>query len=371
MPNPTNAVNHPNKPSPPSRKTPQQMRDDMQDARLAILEKNQERQNKRTNAVMALMSLQSFVRARSINWQIAAKHIGSAYVIAYNKHKEILGKKSAKDALNIQIVFSILTVVSAGSLAWVGLSDRFTNFSKVLADSVEDAAQAGIGEVLSAVGPISYAAHFPPIGGPVGVEPQIYQNNLEIKVLSATRSVEEDFKKIIDDLKETQIEKWDIYDEKKQKKEHDKWIKTAAQFGGAEDLPIGPDGQPDVQMMANELERAIWAKYVLSQYYYRDFGIFKTDSEYEYVGDEVYDRLAELGVTKKRNEVENDLWNSKSLPERAKKDQDIYINFLVKWARNFEPKPFATMRREQEKFNAGMKEIARPILRYFGTQRGR
>lgn len=365
MPNRLDTVRKfPNKPSLPVKKTPQQVRDEMQDARLAALEKNQERQDKKTQAIMSLMALQSAVRSRTLSWQIAAKYIGSAYVMAYEKHKEVVGKQNAKDALNMQIIFSVLTVASAGSLAWVGLDQQFGKFGQVLADSVEDAAQAGIGEVFSAIGPLatpmiySYAA---PIG-PVGIEPQIYQNKIEAVLSSKIKTIEEYFKKIIEELRSTKLDQWDNYNSKRQIERHEAWLKEAEKFSGVEDLPIGPDGEtPHVRWMADELERGIWAKYILSRYFYIDFGIFETNPDYEFVGWEVYDRLVELNVAPK---VDHGFFKS-DLPKKTI-DATIY---LVKWAKKFEPMPFEKMRRMQEIKDATLKYVPRPLMKFFGNRR--
>jgi hypothetical protein len=368
MPNPTSSVKPSNRFSHPVKKTPQQQRDELQDARLDALEKNQQRQDKKTQAIMSLMALQSEVRRRTLSWQTAAKYIGSAYVMAYEKHKEILGKKNAQDALNIQIIFSILTVASAGSLAWIGLSDRFKAFGQVLTDSIEDAAQAGIGEIFSAIGPLAtpmlYSAAAPI--GPAGIEPQIYQNRIEATISSRMRNIEEQFKKIIDTLKDVKLEQWDKYDVKKQMERHQVWLQQAAQFSGVEDLPIGPDGEtPHLKWMAEELERGIWSKYILSQYFYRDFGLFETKPDYEFPGWEVYDRLVELGVVPSRKELSR---YSIDRLHPAIEEESTATKFSVKWAKKFEPMPFEKMRRLQEVKNAALKYVPPPILKFFGSQ---
>lgn len=360
MPNLNNNARHPNKPPPPSRKTAQQMRDEMQDATLAVLGKNQERQDNRTLAITRLGAIENFARSYTINWFQAAKHIGSAYVMAYNKHKEVLGKQNAKDGLNIQIIFSVLTVVSAGSLAWIGLSTRLASLSEVMRDSIEDAAQAGIGEVFSAVSPLLVA----PSLGPVDIEPQIFQNQLEERILDAQRVMEANFGFIKTTLAGKPLEFWDDYDEKEQLKQHDDWLKRAAKFSGVEDLPIGSNGKPDVQMMADELERGIWAKYILSERYYRDFGVFgKTASHYEFVGIEACKRLEDLGILKITHEARNVPESEEYLLSQKS------VDALARWAKEFQPKSFATMRRAQEKIGAAIKQVAPPMIKYLGNLR--
>lgn len=357
MSNSINGVKYTNNPSQPSKKT----RDQTQDDRLAALEKSRERESKRTNAYMALGSLKLSVDMRTKSWQEAAKHIGSAYVMAYSKHKEVLGKEAAEKALGIQMVFSILTVVTAGSLAWVGLSARLAGMglSELVRESIEDAAQAGVGEVFSAVAPLVFA----PSMGPVGIDPQIFQNNLETNILSMMREIDKVFKDIIDILRGAKLEKWDHYDENIQAARHYAWQKKAAGFSGVEDLPIDLNGNPSMQMMADELERGIWAKYILSERYYRDFGIFKTAPEYEFVGINVCKRLAELGVLKLT-------YNAMNVPE----SEEYILNpksiaALAGWAKGYQPTTFAEMRKKQEKIGAAIKHVARPALKYFGNLR--
>lgn len=356
MSHPNNAAKYPNKPSKPSVTSSQQMQE-MRDAVIA-LQKNDERQNKRINALMALNSLKLSVDIRTSSWLEAAKHIGSAYVVAYNKHKEVLGKEAAERALGIQWVFSILTVVTAGSLSWIGLSG--IGLSKLVMESIEDAAQAGVGEVFSALAPL----YFAPSIGPVGIEPQIFQNNLEANILSMIREIDTVFLKTTNLLQKAKLEQWDHYDEKKQAAWHDAWRKKAAEFSGVEDLPIGSDGKTNVQMMADELERGIWAKYILSERYYRDFGIFKTASEYEYVGRKVCDRLVELGM------LTRDEWIKITLAPSGVNQQSA-VNAMAERAKGFQPTPFVEMRRKQEKLGAAIKQIARPALKYFGNLRGK
>lgn len=358
MPNPMNTASYPNKPSPVARKTPQQMRDEAQDAQIAALMKNQERLDKKIHASMTVSALKSTVNVRTLSWQTAAKYIGSAYVTAYEKHKETVGKQNTQDALEMQIAFSILTVATAGSLAWVGLADKLQSFSQFLSDTVEDTAQAGVGEVFSAVAPMVtpmwYNGYAPQ--DPAGMTPLLYQNMIEGKIASAICNIEMDFKTIIENLRDVKMENWDYFDAGEQRRLHDEWEKKANEFAGTEDLPIGPDGKtPDVQSMADELERGMWAKYTLSQRYYRDFGIFKTDAKYDFVGWTIYDRLVELGIARK-------------VYVHSNENAEALTSLLVKWAKGFKPKPFSEMRRIQEHKKHVIKKYFPPMTRYSGKQ---
>lgn len=362
MSHPNNVAKYPNKPSKPS-VTPSQQIQEMRDAVIA-LQKSDERQNKRISALMTLSALKFSVDERISSWLEAAKYIGSAYVMAYNNHKDILAKQAANDPLNIQIIFSVLTVVTAGSLSWVGLSAKLGSlgFSQLGKDIVEDAAQAGVGEVFSAVGPLV----FTPSIGPVGIEPQIFQNDLEVNILSMQTEINRIFAAIIRNLQEAPPEKWDYYDAKEQVAQHDAWRKKAAQFSGKEDLPIGLDGKPNKKMMADELERGIWAKYILSERYYRDFGVFgKTSPKYEFVGVNVCKRLAELGALELTHNAMNIPESEEYIGGRAG------IDSLARWANGYQPTPFVEMRRKQEKLGAAIKYFAPPALRYFGNLLGK
>jgi hypothetical protein len=231
--------------------------------------------------------------------------------------------------------------------------------SELVRESIEDAAQAGVGEVFSAVAPLVFA----PKMDSVGIDPQIFQNNLEANILSMMREIDSVFIKIIDILLRAKPEQWDHYDENIQAARHYAWQKKAAGISGVEDLPIGSDGNPNVQMMADELERGLWAKYILSERYYRDFGIFKTAPEYEFVGMNVCKRLGELGVLKLTH-------NALNVPE----SEEYLLNqksvvALAGWAKGYQPTTFAEMRKTQEKLGAAIKHIARPALKYFGNLR--
>jgi len=85
------------------------------------------------------------------------------------------------------------------------------------------------------------------------------------------------------------IEAWDTYDIQTEQSSQRGWQKMAAELAGDDDLP-------SVDWMARELERGRWAKYVLDNHSYRDFGIFQTADTPDEVGNAVRDRLKALGI---------------------------------------------------------------------------
>src|SRR5262249_56821840 len=84
---------------------------------------------------------------------------------------------------------------------------------------------------------------------------------------------------------------WDDYREADQLAVHKGWKSEA-------DKLVGDESLPEVQAMADELEIGLWARYVLEQHSHREIlGRKITGESYDYVGDEIYERLAQLHVT--------------------------------------------------------------------------
>src|SRR4051812_42385272 len=114
-----------------------------------------------SRATLLLGKFQDQVMARAESWQIAARNIGSAYATAAKRHTDALAKQDKIDALKIQFMFSVLTVASAGGLSWISsglaLGQKFPERVKLI-EALEDAAQAGTGEVFSAMGPLIWTS---------------------------------------------------------------------------------------------------------------------------------------------------------------------------------------------------------------------
>lgn len=349
-----NAVNRSNKPSKPSGTNSQQMQE-MRDS-VKALQIRSERDGKKNDARGRLKSLESFVDARISDWKTAAYHVGSAYQKAYTQHQKILEDVKEKKALNTQILFSILTAVTAGGFSWISVS--LSGLGLTISDLAEDVTQAGLSEALSSIGPLKseQARKLNTVDNKE--EPLVYQNKLLIKIESANKELKDNFKDIYDAINASSPESWDKYDWAQQIKQHMEWERKSRDFLGKSDLPQ-KDGEPDEDMMAKELERAMWAEYVLAQKHGKNAGRFGEGMSI-YVGDEIYDYLAQMGVVKKRIDTYLHTDHRLELMERT-----------LKWAKGFKPTPFAAMKRAQVNSGVCKQVVVPPMLKYFGDLRGK
>ena len=293
----------------------------------AQLTLDQQRMDKRERATLKLGIFQGEVERRALSWMSAARLTGEAYKIADNSYKEALQKKTASDALEVQIFFSVLTVATSGALGWLSIAaaEATKGMETALRDSVEASLQATAGEVFSANGPLL----FPPgSDSTVSQDPQVYQDELENKVDALHMDVLQAFGKIRKVYLDAPLEAWDRYDEATEVAAHREWQNKAAEFAGKDDLP-------GVPWMARELERGRWAKYVLDNHSYRDFGIFQTDDTPDDVGSDVRARLEKLGVTQAHLGPE---YNRMGAPVN---NVGMMVKKLWDWAQNYKVRSFA------------------------------
>jgi len=169
--------------------------------------------------------------------------------------------------------------LEGGAAAGIKLEDAFS-------DARDATLQALSGEAFSANGPLV----FPPTpDSTVSQDPQNFQSDLENKVDRLLKKALLDFKAIRMRYRDLPIEAWDTYDIQTEQSSQRGWQKMAAELAGDDDVP-------SVDWMARELERGRWAKYVLDNHSYRDFGIFQTADTPDEVGNAVRDRLKALGI---------------------------------------------------------------------------
>lgn len=332
-----------------------------------------------------LAGFESAMMARAESWMIAARNIGSAYKMAAEEHKKALEAQKASDALSDQILFSILTVASAGALSWISSSVQARTAATIAAaqqrlgdakqaleavknmpgplaaqarvvaldrvkhlevmpkpvgmimEGIEDSLQAASGEVFSAMGPMLAAYKLTE----ASEDPQVFQNEEENRIGAVKQSAFEAFAKVRSDWQKQSPEYWDNYDIKKEQANHAEWQKEAATLAGHDDLRSVPE-------MANELERGIWRRYILESHSHRDFGIFRTAESYDFVGYHVIMRLAKLGVTQPLGiltEIKiGNVTKPQPIPEGMMDpaligpNSEMYIDRLVKWAKSYQVK---------------------------------
>jgi hypothetical protein len=287
---------------------------------------NQERQDKRDRAKMKVDIFQTDVGQRFLGWSNAVGMVGSAYKIADNSYREVLGKKTAKDALEIQIFFSVLTVATSGALGWLSYAAAQSSggIESALRDAVESGIQATAGEVFSADSPLI----FPPnADSTVSADPQVFQNEMQKKVNDIYKEVLLVFNQVRQRYLDVPLASWDTFDEDSGKEAFEKWQKKANELADEDDLP-------SVDWMAREIERGRWQKFVLDNHSYRDFGIFKTADSPDDVGDIVRSRLSkDLGVAPAAVELKNMGRNTYGEIQRTTRR-------LWEWAQHYEVRKF-------------------------------
>lgn len=344
----------------PALKTPQQIREQRlkelkgsrtKDAEAILaIEENQRRQDIRQRAGFGLNKFRDKVMAQAESWEIAATTVGSAYKTAWSTYSDALDKKAKADALESQILFSLLTVVTQGALSWVSSAlqkegEQFAD-QRILIESIEDATQGGIGEGFSAIGPMVV----PPRPGPVSHDPQLFQNDLTNRVKSMKNQVYMAFSAIWGEWQALPLEDWDHFDEKNQMKGHDAWQKDALKLAGKNDLP------PE-DAMAEEMEKGLWANYILENHSHRDFGITETEESYDWVGSEVAERLHQLRVLKSNgpksyvmNRMDNPPFPVPNLRYPVEPGIGNYVwkvltTQLVVWAMTYKPQNYAALKK--------------------------
>jgi hypothetical protein len=328
---------------------------------MAQIEKNQARQDTRARATLRLGQFQDQVLALAESWHITARNVGSAYKLAADRHATALAEQAKHDALMVQIAFSVLTIVASGALSWLssvtqaraesrldyakwkldraeklnrGLAVRVPLANRVkrlevlpevqmLTEAVEDAAQAGAGEALSAVGPMVVS----PKSQSVSEDPQIFQNDRENVVSEAKTRVFEHFGKIKAKWASAPLDAWDTYNDDIHLAAHKLWLADAFELAGKDDVP-------GVETIANEIERGIWAKW-MPKLRYQDFNHpqYTSDTRYKSIGSDIEDRLHELGILRMADVSIH--WYHTAKSEDTK---------LIAWGAGYKVRDFASLK---------------------------
>ncbi|MFL5241236.1 MAG: hypothetical protein ACJ8FY_03940 [Gemmataceae bacterium] len=146
------------------------------------------------------------------------------------------------------------------------------------------------------------------------------------------------------------LKDWDDFDEKNQIKGHDAWQKDALKLAGKNDLP------PE-DAMAEEMEKGLWANYILENHSHRDFGITETEESYDWVGSEVAERLHQLRVLKSNgpksyvmNRMDNPPFPVPNLRYPVEPGIGNYVwkvltTQLVVWAMTYKPQNYAALKK--------------------------
>jgi len=304
------------------------------ESRVEQLELESKRARNKSQAIFYLDSFREQVMRRATSWQRAVLRVGSAYSIAAEQHRSTLEKQAKLESLGDQVLFSILTVATAGGLAWLSSAlqaGQILTEGKLLTNILEDTMQAAGGEGFSAIGTMLTT----PVVSPVGINPQVFQNERLDAILAAEEHAHAYFAKVSDAFHNAPPAFWDIYDEARQKDQFDAWLDRADFLKGEENLP-------DTASMAFELERAFWAQWV-QQLAIRALGfapsVFgygkQTPSDpynitkYSYPGRAVEARLNELRISQEAGIDDFGWWTS-----------ETEIDKLVAWGRAYRVNPF-------------------------------
>jgi hypothetical protein len=279
------------------------------DPRIAVLQaqlaqeraeriRSEAREDKKIDALAVFNSINLDVEKKTTSLRLAATAIGTAYSVAARRHKDALAAMRDIQAMDTQLMFSVLTVLTSGALSWatalvrlqgevqavgrmegiaaiealraqvprdyqsamVALTQRLkdqlsrnVSVRELLTTVLEDTAAAGIGELFGSMGPYFDA---PPATVPASQDPQEFQNGLEKQVDALKLKALDFLGRMITKIKNTHGAAWDKYDDSEFQTAYQDWKKEVNGLADQKDLPADPN------RMADDLERTIWAVWV-------------------------------------------------------------------------------------------------------------
>jgi hypothetical protein len=257
---------------------------------------------------------------KDINSQVsdleqAAEDIGNAYSDAVSLHKAAVAKQKELDALEAQLMFSILTVLTSGALSWmtefvqlghdvaaasgmaaidkqmaqarlyyspgiiaalehttVKLKDNLTrqlSRAHVWTTVVSDTLVAMAGEAFASMGPYLVSqtgdGKSPPSpAGPADMDPDRFRGSLKSQIhkmatpaLMSLKTLQDKVTGLTDKLDDpdTPWELWENFDNMNAKLAYQEFKRQADELAGSKDLP-------DVKTMTDDMEKYIWALWV-------------------------------------------------------------------------------------------------------------
>jgi hypothetical protein len=282
-----------------------------------------ERLRKRQDCMLILQQFQSLIMARLDDWLIAAQNVGSAYAMAYDRHKAAVEAAARERALYYEIAFGVLTACCMGGLSWVSSCAQkdVTEGSvchllyNALEDTVQSAVGSGIGVVKTATAPQPQ---------PVSSNPQVFQNEATNQIIGGRKSTNEKFASYFTGLRGRTSEQLDDLDTQMFGKSVENWRKQS-------DRLVGGPALPNVNDMADELERGMWARWApdaLRSVNTVDEGIVET-YKFRKPGRAVEKRFDAVGITAASGVSDFGWWTT-----------DKEIQQIVSWAESYKSKPF-------------------------------
>ena len=296
------------------------------DPKVTELQAQTARLQNQQRATLLLDQFKEEVNIRMTGWEIAILNLGSAYARAAKNHSEAVEKKKKADAIKSQIMFSVLTVASAGGLAWVSGAAQAAKGAaeaSLLTNVLEDVLQNSAAEAFSANGP-GLDQRVPTADQTaVSDDPLVFQNQRMGRLKTAQLQAHTQFKTFTGDLLRRPDADWDKYDEKAQIAPYAAWLAKA-------DLLSGGANLPSVDVMADELERAFWAKWAPALRVAKG-EIDNVEQGFTYTSPStaVEERFDALGITKASGVDDFGWWTS-----------DKEIIKVIGWANGYQVKPF-------------------------------
>ena len=264
---------------------------------IAERKKNEARLRKQNHALSVFNLMNVDVEQKATSLRSAATRIGTAYSVAAGRHKDALAKQDQVKAMETQLLFSILTVLTSGALSWatalvrlhgaaqaagrmkgieaiealraqvprdyqsamVALTQRMkdqlsrqVSARELFTTVLEDTVVAGVGELFGSMGPY-YGAPAPSV--PASQEPMEFQNGLEIQIDKVKLKALSFLHTMATKIKDMPDAAWDKYDDREFQTAYQDWQKEVNGLADEDDLP-------DDKTMADDLERLIWALWV-------------------------------------------------------------------------------------------------------------
>ncbi len=265
------------------------------------------------------------VLARLDDWLLAAQNVGSAYALAADRHQHAVGDRARRQALNEAIMYGVLTAACAGGLGWLATTSvaegiqRITGLVNESFENAQDTLVVMVGEGIDV-----YQAATQPQPQAVSRNPLVYQNGVTGPIINKRRQVLERFDTWLGDLLNASMSSYSDRARLEQfRREIEAWTQRSNRLSGGA-------GLPEVEIMAQRLERDFWAEWIkqnlVSQGRSPRTGL--THNTYFSPGGAVEARLNALGITRDSGVGDFGWWTS-----------DGEVAQLVIWARAYRVQP--------------------------------
>jgi hypothetical protein len=310
----------------PKRPTELQRLNDLEE-KVKQLQLAHDRDWKKNQAENGLHVFEANVLSRAEKWLITAKNIGTAYVRAAKIHRDAVSSDQNHKALESQVLFSTLALLSQNPFAWVIEIKALNRLGENLSVNLKETIANVMWEGLSTFGP----SVMPPSAArdAVSQEPQEFQNELETRVSVFKITAHDYFAKVWDYFRTAPEESWDKVQVERLQKMTDDWLRQASEHGI---LAVSAGEDRAIDDMAGEIERGFWQQWIfgLNSPWMDRAGIGHNDYEAIHTGGEIDKRLKKLGILREAG-VEISTWH-----EAVEEDRP-----LMAWARDkYKPHPF-------------------------------